>query len=86
MAKDTNKTPVKEKLVENDVLSIRDMPLKKKSLTKKQLRREVVPHIRHHKVNDSLYYYYIDGARPEIYLGSADFILKAVTICRGRKG
>ena len=44
----------------------------------KRITRVTEPHLRPHKVKGKLYYHYCRGTDPEIYLGSADSILKAV--------
>lgn len=43
------------------------------------------PHIRKHEVKGRVYYCYVRGTDREIYLGSADIILKAVQDYRGRQ-
>ena len=67
------------KLVEDMPLTSLGMPAPKPTLTKKRIRRIAEPHIRSHKVYGYIYYYYVRGEDQEIYLGSADSILKAVT-------
>lgn len=47
-----------------------------------RLIRIAEPHIRHHKVNGKLFYYYCRGIDPEEYLGTADFIRDAVYAMR----
>lgn len=43
------------------------------------------PHIRRHQVKGHTYYSYVRGTDQEIYLGSADIILKAVQAYRQRQ-
>ncbi len=43
-----------------------------------KIRREVLPTIRRHKANNSVWYTYCHGRGHEIYLGTADTILKAM--------
>lgn len=50
----------------------------KNDSTNKPIRRITDPHLRPHKVKGRLYYSYCRGTDVEIYLGSADAILKAV--------
>jgi hypothetical protein len=66
-------------LVEDMPLASLGMPVIQKTATKKRIRRIAEPHIRSHKVYGYIYYYYVRGEDQEIYLGSADSILKAVT-------
>jgi hypothetical protein len=66
-------------LVEDMPVVSLDIQVPKKNSTKKRIRRIAEPHIRSHQVNGYLYYYYVRGEDREIYLGSADTILKAVT-------
>ena len=74
-----------EKLVENTsgvTLEITDMPTAPRNMTKKQLRRIAGPRIRAHKVKGRQYYYYVRGTDKEIYLGSADSILRQIMAIR----
>lgn len=50
----------------------------KRGCDKKRIRRIAEPHLQAHRVRGRLYYTYRRGIDPEIYLGSADAILKAV--------
>lgn len=43
-----------------------------------RIRRLADPHIRSKKIKGRLFYYYVRGTDKEIYLGSADTILRAV--------
>ena len=70
-----------EKLVEDIPLSSLDVTVPKIPPTKKRayrIRRIAEPHIRGHKVKGRTYYTYCRGTDQEIYLGSANAILKAV--------
>ena len=60
--------------MENDSLNIED--LLELVSTNKRVTRVTEPHLRSHKVKGKLYYYYCRGNDPEIYLGSADSILR----------
>lgn len=44
----------------------------------KKVRRIADPHIRAKKINGKLYYYYRPGAKREIFLGGADYLLSLV--------
>lgn len=69
----------KKKLVQNsDPLSL-DLILDKGTRTKKQLRRIVLPRLKKHVVNGSNYYTFCQGSEPEIYVGSPELVLRAVT-------
>lgn len=70
-----------------DELSLDRLP--SKGPKRGRLKRVVEPHLRPHKSNGKLYYYYCRGAYQEIYLGDADTILKAVRaykIASAKKG
>lgn len=70
--------PDTAKLVNNiPSISLDDLPPRCGS-TKRRIRRVADPHIRPHKVKGRVYYTYCRGTDPEIYLGSADTILRAV--------
>jgi len=67
-----------EKLVHlGDPLSLDEMPLKPAGLTKK-IHRVADPYIKAHKVKGKTYYCFRRGIEPEIYLGTAEAIYKAV--------
>lgn len=67
-----------EKVVENIPLGRRGQGAPKEARLKR-----AKPYIRGHLIMGRIYYYYCRGADKEIYLGSADAILKAVK--RGRE-
>jgi hypothetical protein len=69
-----------EKLVKqgtSTTLEIPDVEEIKKTLTNQRVRRVADPYIRPHRTKNKVYYTHCRGDK-EIYLGSADFILKAV--------
>lgn len=71
-----------EKLVKDMPLASLDMPLSEMNPTKKRaykVRRLAEPHLREHRVKGKVYYTYCRGTDKEIYLGSAESILKVVT-------
>lgn len=78
MTNDTNEKPEPEKLVDNDPLSVADMKRALKLPTKKRIRRIAEPHLRPVIKNGHEYYHFCHGTAPEIYLGSAEYILEAV--------
>lgn len=78
MVNATNEIAEPEKLVNNDPLSLRNIIMAEKPPTKKRIRRIAEPHLRPHTVKGRTYYTYCRGTDREIYLGSADAILKAV--------
>jgi hypothetical protein len=57
-----------------------DMPLK--TCKKKRIHYVADPHIEPYKKYGRTYYRYRRGIDPPVHLGTADFILNAVTICR----
>ena len=67
-----------EKLVDVSPPATPDIPIPKLPRLTKKIRRVAEPHIRGHKVKGRNYYYYVRGTDPEIYLGDADTILRAV--------
>jgi hypothetical protein len=67
-----------EKLVEQVPLVNLDVTGLKRRVTKRHARKLAKPHIRAHRVKDSVYYTYCRGADKEVYLGDADSILRAV--------
>ena len=78
-----------EKLVENRTRLSYGATSHKKTSTNKRVRKQAEPHIRAHKVKGRLYYYYVRGTDPEIYLGTADIILeamRAIKLASGKKG
>ena len=74
-----------KKLVNDIPLFTPDKQVSKKHSTKKRIRRIAEPHIRAHQVKGRQYYSYIRGEDKEIYLGTAESILKAVRN-QNRKG
>lgn len=46
--------------------------------SKRKIRKFADPYLRAKKVNGKLYYFYRRGVDPEIYLGDADAILRAI--------
>jgi hypothetical protein len=69
-------TPELEKLVNLLPPPVLVVPLPKPHRLKG--RHKEPAHIRGHLVKGKVYYYYLRGTDREIYLGSADSILKAV--------
>ena len=67
-----------EKLVDVKPPTTPDLTIPKIPRLTKKIRRVAEPHIRGHKVKGRNYYYYVRGTDPEIYLGDADTILRAV--------
>lgn len=67
-----------EKLVEDMPLDSLDIPIPKIPPTKKRIRRIALPRVREHKVKGRYFYTYCRGIDREIYLGTADAILRAV--------
>ena len=74
----TLKKPGDKKLVKNPTPIRHDIPKPVHELTKKGSRQAAAPYLRAHRVNGHTYYSYCHGTDKEIYLGSADTILKAV--------
>lgn len=58
----------------SDILSLKDFPLPK--VTKK--KKQPAGRIRGHWIKGKTYYYYCRGRNKEIYLGSAEAILRAM--------
>jgi len=68
-----------EKLVEEIPGTTLAIPVPKTRSTKRNTRKLAEPHLRAHKVKGKTYYSYCRGSDKEIYLGSAEVILRIMT-------
>ena len=86
MAENTSDIAELEKLVNSIPLATREPGVEKLASSNKRSyrKRKIAPaHIRAKLIKDRTYYYYCRGIDKEVYLGSADLILKAVKRIRG---
>lgn len=87
MINDTNKNSASKMLSRSGGTTSLDLPPTKKSRVNKRLRYCADPIIhRTKRKRGSTYYTFRRGENQEIYLGTAEFILKAVTFYKQEQG